>query len=64
VTQLLAGITLHENRADTRIWGGEATGAYTVKSGRELIDIPLAERIFPTKDRNVHMAATSWQSVY
>jgi hypothetical protein len=24
---IATGITLHENRADTRIWGGEATGA-------------------------------------
>jgi hypothetical protein len=38
MTQLLADIALHENRADIRIWGGEATCAYTVKSGSELID--------------------------
>ena len=47
MTQLLAGITLHENRADTRIWGGEATAAYTVKSGRELIDNISYPRNFP-----------------
>jgi hypothetical protein len=38
ITQLLVDIALHENRYDIRIWGGEATGAYTVKSGSELID--------------------------
>lgn len=31
MTQMLAGITLHENRADTRMWRGEEIGAYTVR---------------------------------
>jgi hypothetical protein len=30
MTQLLVGITLHKNRADTRMWGGEATSVYTI----------------------------------
>ena len=38
MTQLLAGITLHENKSVTRIQGGEATSAYINKSETELID--------------------------
>jgi hypothetical protein len=70
MTQLLADITLYEKRFDTRIWGGEATGAYTIKFESELIDnIIYLENFpysfffrgknFPHRRSNVHVAAST-----